>query len=158
MQLDVTDHTILTLLQEEGRITNADLAERVSLSPSAALRRVRALEAQGVIDGYVALLNPTAIGRPTTVFVEISLASQEESHLDAFEEAIVKCPEVMRCDLMSGQSDYLVQLACLDVSDYERIHRTQLALLPGVSRLRSSFALRTVCNRTAYDLSPKPAP
>lgn len=153
MELDATDRAIIDVLQANGRISNARLAERVNLSPSACLRRVRALEAGGVIEGYVALINPAAIGRGTTVFVEISLASQEESHLDAFEAAIARCPEVMRCHLMSGESDYLVQLACADVGDYERIHRTQLAILPGVARLRSGFALREVCDRTAHPLT-----
>ncbi len=127
-------------------MTNTELADRVNLSASACLRRVRALEKASIISGYTAVVNAAALGRPTTVFVEISLSSQEEGHLDAFEEAIKGCPEVQGCHLMSGESDYLVQLACADVGDYERIHRTQLAILPGVSRLRSSFALREVCN------------
>lgn len=152
MALDATDRAIITVLQDNGRITNAELANRVSLSPSACLRRVRALEREGVINRYAALVSPAAVGRATSVFVEITLSSQEESHLDAFEAAILRCPEVMRCHLMSGEADYLIQIACADVSDYERIHRTQLALLPGVARLRSSFALRKVCDRTAYQL------
>ncbi len=133
-------------------MTNVELAERVSLSPSAALRRVRALEREGVIDRYVALVDPAAVGRATTVFVQITLASQHDDHLDAFEAAIARVPEVMRCHLMAGESDYLVQLACADVADYERIHRTHLSGLPGVARLRSSFALRQVCDRTALGL------
>jgi Lrp/AsnC family transcriptional regulator, leucine-responsive regulatory protein len=153
MYLDVTDRAILNVLQRAGRITNVELSDQVNLSPSACLRRVRTLEREGVIDGYVALVDPAAVGRPTTVFVEISLASQEEGHLDAFEAAIAQCPEVMRCHLMSGEFDYLVQLACADVSDYERIHRTNLSTLPGVARLRSSFALRQVCDRTSYELA-----
>lgn len=152
MSLDPTDHAIVTILQEDGRITNAELATRVNLSPSACLRRVKALERDGVIERYAALVDPAAVGRATSVFVEITLASQEESHLDAFEEAIVGCPEVMRCYLMAGQADYLVQLACEDVGDYERVHRTLLAQLPGVARLRSSFAIRKVCDRTAFQL------
>jgi Lrp/AsnC family leucine-responsive transcriptional regulator len=152
MPLDATDRAILNVLQAAGRISNVELAERINLSPSACLRRVRALERDGVIDRYVALVDPAAVGRPTTVFVEISLAGQDDDHLDAFEAAITRCPEVMRCHLMAGESDYLVQLACADVSDYERIHRTYLSTLPGVARLRSSFALRKVCDRTGYEL------
>ncbi|MDH3681236.1 MAG: Lrp/AsnC family transcriptional regulator [Acidimicrobiia bacterium] len=147
MSLDATDQAILEVLRTDGRITNADLAERVNLSASACLRRVRALESAGVILGYVALVDSAALGRATTVFVEISLDSQQESHLDAFEAAIAKCPEVVRCHLMTGEFDYLVQVDCADVVDYERIHRTQLALLPRVARVRSSFALRQVCDR-----------
>lgn len=152
MSLDATDRAILMVLQESGRISNVELADQVSLSPSACLRRVRTLERAGVIDRYVALVDPAAIGRPTTVFVEISLAGQDDEQLDAFEAAIGGCPEVMRCHLMAGEADYLVQLACVDVSDYERIHRTYLSGLPGVARLRSSFALRKVCDRTDYQL------
>ena len=142
----------MKLLQGSGRITNVELADQVSLSPSACLRRVRGLERAGVIDRYVALVEPGAVGRGTTVFVEISLTGQDDDHLDAFEAAIARCPEVMRCHLIASESDYLVELACADVGDYERIHRTYLSSLPGVSRLRSSFALRKVCDRTAYDL------
>lgn len=150
--LDATDVAILNVLQAEGRITNADLAERVNLSASAALRRTRALEESGVIDGYVALVDPDAVGRPTSVFVEISLASQREEELDAFEAAIRQTPEVMECHLMAGDADYLVKVQCADVADYERIHRQYLAVLPGVTRLRTSFALRTVLATTSVDL------
>ncbi len=152
MTLDATDRAILRILQDDARITNNELAERVHLSPSACLRRVRRLEDQGVIDRYVTLVDPDAIGRPTTVFVEISLASQEESQLDAFEAQVVARPEVVSCHLMAGNADYLVQVRCADVSDYERIHRTHLAVLPGITRIRSSFSLRTVCNRTTLPL------
>ena len=149
MDIDATDRALMTILQDDARITNNDLAERVHLSPSACLRRVRRLEERGFIDRYVTLLDPAAIGRPTTVFVEISLASQDEGQLDAFEAEVIKRPEIMSCHLMAGNADYLVQVRCADVDDYERIHRTHLAMLPGVTRIRSSFALRTVCQRTA---------
>lgn len=151
-QLDSIDRLILNELQRDGRQTNADLAGAVGLSPSATLRRVRALEEKGVIDGYVTLISRNAVGRATTVFVEISLAGQSEQLLDTFEAAIVKCPEVMSCHLMAGNADYLVQVACNDVEDFERVHRTHLAQLPGVTRIRSSFALRAVCQRTGFDL------
>lgn len=152
MDLDATDRSILNEIQHDASTSNNELAEQVGLSPSATLRRVRRLETDGVIDRYVALLDPTTIGRGTTAFVEISLASQEEAALDAFEAAVVKSPDVMACHLMAGDADYIVQVACADVADYERIHRTHLALLPGVTRIRSSFSLRTVANRTAFDL------
>lgn len=152
MHLDATDRAILAEVQIDARMSNNDLADRVGLSPSATLRRVRRLETDGVIERYVALLEPSAIGRGTTAFVEISLASQEEAALDAFEEAIVGSPAVMACHLMAGDADYIVQVACADVADYERIHRTHLALLPGVTKIKSSFSLRTVANRTAFDL------
>lgn len=152
MGLDEIDHTILKELQVDGRLSNVELAERVGLSPSACLRRVRRLETDGVIDRYTMLVDPVAIGRPTSVFTEISLHSQEERGLDAFEAAVAQIPEVMSCYLMAGDADYLVHVRCADVADYERIHRTQMAILPGVDRIQSRFALRTVCHETRYQL------
>ncbi len=151
-RLDATDTAILRVLQERGRISNTELADRVALSASACLRRVRSLEESGVIDRYVALVNADAVGRATSVFVEISLSSQQEQVLDAFEEAIRATPAVMECNLMAGDADYLLRVQCSDVADYERIHRQYIAVLPGVTRVKSSFALRTVLATTAMDL------
>lgn len=148
VELDRTDRLILERLQVDGRISNADLAVAVHLSPSATLRRVRRLEEAGVIDRYVMLVNPAKVGVPTSVFVEISLASQHEDVLDAFEAKVVEIPEVMSCHLMAGQADYLLHVVCADVADYERIHRSRIAQLPGVATLRSSFAIRTVSDHT----------
>ncbi len=145
--LDAIDHVLIDELQHNGRITNLELAERIGLSPSACLRRVRSLEESGVIVGYRALIDRAVQGRSTSVFVEITLTSQEESVLDAFEAAVAVHPSVMSCHLMAGDADYLVHVACEDVSHYEQLHRTHLAQLPGVARIRSSFALRTVVER-----------
>ncbi|MDH5237574.1 MAG: Lrp/AsnC family transcriptional regulator [Acidimicrobiia bacterium] len=153
IDLDATDRAILAELQHDGRMTVAELAERIHLSSSAVLRRMRRLETAGVIDRYVMLVDRHAIGRPTSVFVEISLTSQHEDLLDEFEAAVGSCPEVMSCHLMSGQYDYLLHVAVADVADYERVHRSHLAVLPGVAQLRSSFALRTVLDKTAYELA-----
>lgn len=153
VRLDATDRAILDILQVDGRISNAALAERVHLSASACLRRVRRLEEAGVIERYVALLDPAAVGRGTHVFVEISLQSQAEEVLDAFEEVVAQAPEVMSCHLMAGQADYLVHVVVADVADYERLHRTHLAKLPGVAKLHSSFAIRAVHSGTAYRLT-----
>ena len=150
--LDYVDRAILTLLQQDGRIANVDLAEAVHLSPSACLRRVRRLEDGGYIDRYVALLDPTAVGRGTDVFVGITLVGQAEATLDAFEAAVAIRPEVMSCHLMAGEFDYLVHVVVRDVADYEVLHRTHLAQLPGVARMVSSFALRPICDRTAYPI------
>lgn len=149
MDLDALDRTILKELQRDGRLSNAELAAKIGLSASATLRRTRALERRGVIEGYIALVDRGAIGRGTTVFVEITLDNQTESKLDGFEAAITNCPEVVACHLMAGDADYLVQVACADVEDYERVHRDWLSTLPGVARIRSSFALRAVGPRTA---------
>ncbi|HPF60141.1 MAG TPA: Lrp/AsnC family transcriptional regulator [Candidatus Competibacteraceae bacterium] len=152
MECDRTDRQILQLLQSDGRMSNTDVAERVHLSPSACLRRTKRLEEEGLIEGYRMLLNQQAIGKPTNVFVEISLKSQNEEILDAFERAVIQCPDIMECYLMAGDADYVVRVIATDVADYERIHRTYLSRLPGVARLRSSFALRTVCHKTALPL------
>ena len=152
MDLDAVDRAILGQLQRDGRTTNAELAAIVGLSPSATLRRTRSLEQRGIIDGYVALISPGAVGRGTTVFVEITLDTQSGRRLDRFEDAIVGCPEVVACHLMAGDADYLVQVACADVEDFERVHRDWLSQLPGVARIRSAFALRAVCQRTAFEL------
>ncbi len=152
IDLDAMDRAILATLQRDARITNADLAERVHLSPSACLRRVRRLERDGVIDHYTAVLNREAIGLPTSVFVEISLASQREDVLDEFEDVVMRAPEVMSCHLMAGAADYLVHVVCDGVEDYERIHRSHLAQLPHVNRLRSSFAIRNVGDRSHISL------
>ncbi len=148
MELDETDRAILTVLQSRGRITNADLAAAVGLSPSAALRRTRSLEQSGVIAGYGARVDATALGRGTTVFIEIALTAQSGVRLDDFEASVTDCPEVVACHLMAGDFDYLVQVVCADVTDYERIHRDWLSKMPGVDRIRSSFALRSVCDRS----------
>ena len=155
--LDSVDRAILDLLQEDGRLANVDLADAVNLSPSACLRRVRRLEEEGFINQYVALINPSRVGMGTNVFVEITLSSQAGDALDAFEIAVTKRPEIMSCHLMAGDFDYLLRVVIDDVADYEALHRTHLAQLPGVARLVSSFALRPVCDRTAYPLKEQRA-
>jgi Lrp/AsnC family leucine-responsive transcriptional regulator len=152
MDLDATDRRILTVLQKEGRITNAELSERVNLSPSACHRRVQRLEAEGWIAGYVALVDARRLGRPTTVFVEITLQGQADEVLDAFERAVQKVPDVLECHLMAGTADYLLKVMAQDTEDFARIHRQHLARLPGVRQMHSSFALRTVFKTTALPL------
>jgi Lrp/AsnC family transcriptional regulator, leucine-responsive regulatory protein len=147
--LDPTDRRILGVLQKAGRITNAELADRVNLSASACHRRVQRLEAEGFIAGYVALLDARRLGRPTTVFVEITLQGQADELLDAFEKAVQKVPDVLECHLMAGTADYLLKLTAHDTEDFARIHRQHLARLPGVAQMHSSFALRTVFKTTA---------
>ena len=144
MKLDRTDQAILTELQRDGRLSNRELAERVHLSESACLRRVRALEEAGVIDRYAALVSQSKVGLPGTVFVSITLNRQEQGDLAAFEEAVKRVPEVMECYLMTGAQDYLVRVVVSDPADFERLHSQHLTRLPGVARVQSSFALRTV--------------
>jgi Lrp/AsnC family leucine-responsive transcriptional regulator len=147
--LDATDRRILGVLQKDGRITNADLSERVNLSPSACHRRVQRLEEDGFIASYVALLDTRKMGRPTTVFVEITLQSQAEDLLDAFEREVARVPDILECHLMAGTADYLIKIMAQDTEDFARIHRQHLSRLPGVRQMQSSFALRTVVKTTA---------
>jgi len=149
MDLDATDRRILTVLQKQGRITNAELSERVNLSPSACHRRVQRLEEEGFIGSYVALLNARRLGRPTLVFVEITLQGQADEVLEAFEREVKKVPDVLECHLMAGTADYLLKVVAQDTEDFARIHRQHLARLPGVAQMHSSFALRTVQQTTA---------
>lgn len=153
VELDDVDRQILEHLQVDAGLTNVDLAERVGLSPSACLRRVQRLESSGVVAGRVLLIDPVAIGRPLQVFVEITLESQSEAYLDGFESAVQTVPEVMSCHLLAGDFDYLLHLTVENTADFERIHRSHLSGLPGVARMRSSFALRTVFSTTRHDLS-----
>jgi len=150
--LDATDVRILNVLQRHGRITNAELSERVNLSPSACHRRVQRLEAEGFVAGYVALLDPRKVGRPAVVFVEITLANQSDEVLDAFEREVARLPDVMECHLMAGSADYILKVLVRDTEDFARIHRQHLARLPGVAQMQSSFALRTVFKTTAIGL------
>lgn len=149
MALDSTDRRILGVLQKAGRISNAELSERVNLSPSACHRRVQRLEAEGYIKDYVALLDARKMGCPTTVFVEITLSGQADEVLDAFEREVARVPDVLECHLMAGKSDYLLKVVAENTEDFARIHRQYLARLPGVQGMQSSFALRTVFKTTA---------
>jgi Lrp/AsnC family transcriptional regulator, leucine-responsive regulatory protein len=150
--LDPTDLRILGVLQREGRVTNAELAERVHLSASACHRRVARLEADGVISGYAAMLDPRAVGRRSTVFVEITLSGQSDELLDAFEREVARIPDVLECHLMAGTADYLLKVVARDTDDFARIHRRHLARLPGVAQMHSSFALRRVVSTSALPL------
>ena len=148
--IDATDRLILNEMQLDGRVSHSELAERVGLSTSACHRRVRRLEAEGVIAGYVMILDTGAVGRDLDVFVEVSLVSQSEESLRCFEEEVRNCREVMSCHLVAGDADYLLHLAVQDHRDFERIHNQHLSRLPGVSRLRSNFAIRTVYQTTRH--------
>lgn len=152
IDLDPTDRRILTILQRDGRLSNAELSEQVSLSPSACHRRVQRLEKDGYITGYVALVDPRRIGRRTTVFVEITLSGQADEILDAFEKAVAKVPDVLECHLMAGAADYLLKVVAEDAEDFARIHRRHLAKLPGVQTLQSSFSLKKVRQTTALPI------
>lgn len=146
--LDKIDRAILNELQHDARLSNVEMAGRVGLSESACLRRVKVLEESGLVDKSVTLLDQTACGRPGNVFVQVTLNSQRQDELATFEEAVRHVPEVMECYLMSGAQDYMLRVIVKDTTDYERIHTQQLTQLPGVARVHSAFALRTVLKKT----------
>jgi DNA-binding Lrp family transcriptional regulator len=152
MRLDRFDKAILDQLQRDGRISNVQLAALVNLSESACLRRVRVLEQAGLIERYVALLDQKEAGLTGTVFVHIVLGREEQSDLAAFESAVQNIPEVMECYLMTGEFDYLLRVVVSDMADFERIHHSELTRLPGVARVNSSVAIRTVTKKTALPL------
>lgn len=147
LKLDKIDHAIITNLQNDGRISNADLADRVGLSQSACIRRVKSLEKDGVIEGYVAVMDQTAAGLPDNVFVQITVERQTKELLNEFEKIVHDCPQIMECYLMSGDADYLLRVIVSDASDYEKLHMDVLTALPGVSQIKSNFSLRTVTKK-----------
>jgi Lrp/AsnC family transcriptional regulator, leucine-responsive regulatory protein len=149
VQLDAIDRAILTELQVEGRLSNQDLAQRVHLSPSACLRRVKALEDSGVIAQYVALVNPRAVGRHGISYTIINLESMNTAQLEAFEQAARDQPEILDCFYVAGSNDYLIRFAYRDAEDLERFHSDVLMHLPGVARSNSLLVLRTVKKTTS---------
>ena len=151
--LDAIDRRILAELQADARISNAALAAAVGLSPSPCLRRVRALEAAGVIKGYTALLEAGAVGLPISVFVQVTLERQVEQALETFERAIRERPEVMECYLMTGDADYLLRVVVSDLAAYERFLKEHLTRVAGVASIKSSFALNQVKYSTALPLA-----
>jgi Lrp/AsnC family leucine-responsive transcriptional regulator len=152
LQLDAIDRSILSELQSNGRLSNVELAQRVHLSPSACLRRVKQLEESGVIAGYVALLNPKLVGRSGISFTIINLETMSNGLLEAFEAAVRETPEILDCFYVAGSNDYLIRFAYRDAEDLERFHSETLMRLPGVERSNSMLVLRTVKRTTALPL------
>jgi len=152
VKLDAIDRAILAELQREGRLSNLELAQRVHLSPSACLRRVKALEDSGVIAQYVAMVNPRAVGKHGVSFTIINLETMNTPQLEAFEQAVRDQPEVLDCFYVAGSNDYLIRFAYRDAEDLERFHSDVLMRLPGVARSNSLLVLRTVKKTTALPL------
>jgi DNA-binding Lrp family transcriptional regulator len=155
--LDDIDRRILLHLQRDARLTNAELAEKVGISASPCWRRVRAMEEDGVIARYATLVDQSAVGLPVSVFVSVTLERQAESALEIFEKAVLERPEVLECYLMTGDADYLLRVVVPDLAAYERFVMAHLTRVPGVSSIKSSFALRAVKYRTELPLA-EPAP
>lgn len=151
-ELDTIDRKILWELQHEAKLTNVELAARVGLSPSPCLARVRALEQEGVISRYVALLAPETLGLGISVFIQITLERQAERALETFEARMATYPEVMECYLMTGDSDYLLRVLVRDIAELQRFIVRDISKIPGIANIRSSFALKQVKYNTALPL------
>ncbi len=143
MRFDDIDMRILGLLQDNGRMTNVELAERVGLTAPPCLRRVRALEQQGAITGYHAALDPAALGYNLTVFAMVSLRSQAESDLRAFEQMVADIPEVRECHMLNGEIDFILKIVAPDLQSFQHILTTKLTPAPNVEHVKTSLTIRT---------------
>lgn len=153
-KLDRIDLRMLAEIQGNGRITNQELSERVGLSPSPCLRRLKQLEQDGVVTGFVALVDPGRVGLGVTAFVRIRLDQQDDRHLTLFEDAVSAIPAVMECYLMTGDADYQLRVVVTDLAAYEEFLRRDLIKIPGVAQVTTSFALRPVVYKTALPINP----
>lgn len=142
--MDETDKKIISELQKDGRLTNQELSERVNLSPSPCLRRVRSLEERGIIKGYTALIDQKELGLPVTVFIRISLQNHGLEHVKIFEDAMQNIGEILDCYLMTGKADYLLRVAVADLQAYEVFMREQIHHIPGIASIDTSFAYGVV--------------
>lgn len=142
--MDKLDHRILSILQKDGQISMSSLSEQVGLSLSACHRRVKLLEANGIITGYAARLSRKALGFEVQVFMEVKLVSQRREDTAAFEEAISAMPEILECHMISGEFDYLVRVAARSPTDYERLYRERLSSIPSVSQMKTLLSLSTI--------------
>ena len=152
-KLDRVDRRILKALQDDGRMTNVDLARRAEISAPPCLRRVRALEEGGYIRGYHADINPEALGFGVTVFAQVGLSSQAESDLRAFEALMQSWPEVRECHMLAGETDFLLRIVAVDWDAYQRFLTTRLTAAPNVSHVKSSLAIRTSKNMPGVPIS-----
>lgn len=152
LTLDRTDFNILHHLQNNGRISNTELADQVGLSPSPCLRRVKSLEQAGIIRRYAAIVDAKAVGLPISVFVNVSLHSQERVSLEKFEDEIAKYAEVMECYLMTGNFDYILRIVVPDLESYEHFLAEKLTRTPGVANIQSSLTLKQVVYKTELPL------
>jgi Lrp/AsnC family transcriptional regulator, leucine-responsive regulatory protein len=150
---DRTDRAILATLQRDGRIANVDLAEAVSLSPSACLRRVKALEASGIIEGYRAEISPTKAGLGLTAYIGVRVESHSRATADEIERALTAIPAVVSCYLVTGSDDYMVEIAARDMADYEDLLLDRILAIPAVVAAHSTFAIRTVLSRGPVPLT-----
>ncbi|MCX7282798.1 MAG: Lrp/AsnC family transcriptional regulator [Novosphingobium sp.] len=148
--MDRADFALLDALQKDSAQSIADLADKVALSSSACHRRIKALEAEGVIAGYGARIEPRRLGLTVEVFVEITLTGQSREVMDRFERAVGDFDDILECHLMSGAADYLLRVSARDLEHYDQIHRECLARLPGVATMQTSFSLRRIKQMRGY--------
>jgi len=153
MEIDQTDCRILNVLQKDGRISNQELADRVGLSPSPCLRRTRLLESGGVVQKYVALLDPSAVGRGLQAIVQVRLDHQTTVSVDRFEKEILKFPEVLECDLIAGDWDYMLRVAVRDLEEFRKFSVNSLAKIAGVANVKSNISMKQVKYSTALPLN-----
>ena len=153
MAIDRIDRQILSLLQDDGRMTNVDLAERVGLTAPPCLRRVRALEEAGVIRGYHADLDPASLGFPITVFAMVSLRSQAEHDLAAFEAHVADIPEIRECHMLNGEIDFILKIVASDLKSFQEILTTHLTPAPNVASVKTSLTIRTAKSQSGIPVS-----
>jgi Lrp/AsnC family leucine-responsive transcriptional regulator len=151
-EIDDVDRKILTVLQTDAHTTSEQLSALVGLSPSPCARRIRNLEAAGVIKGYIAVVDQVKVGLPVSVFASIKLERQKEEHLDRFAKAVQRWPEIVECYLMTGQQDYLLRIVVKDLAAYEAFLKRTLTRLEGVASIESSFALGQVKHAQALPI------
>ena len=157
MELDRYDRQILAVLQEDGRISNQDLADRIGLSPSPCLRRVRALEEAGIIAGYRALLDARKLGLTLMALIHISMDRHTPDRFENFEAEVNALPEIVECLLITGQdADYQLKAVVRDMDAYQELLLNRITRIPGVTGVHSSFVLRRVVERTALPVATKP--
>ncbi|RIA46589.1 AsnC family transcriptional regulator [Hephaestia caeni] len=154
MAFDRIDRQILGLLQDDGRMTNVELAERVGLTAPPCLRRVRALEEAGAIKGYHAELDPPALGYPITVFAMVSLKSQAERDLTEFEQHMADIPEIRECHMLNGEIDFILKIVATDLKAFQEILTTHLTPAPNVASVKTSLTIRTSKLKPGIPVSP----
>ncbi|GGB31435.1 AsnC family transcriptional regulator [Sphingomonas metalli] len=158
MAIDRIDRQILSLLQDNGRMTNVDLAERVGLTAPPCLRRVRALEDAGAIRGYHADLDAARLGYPITVFAMVSLRSQAERDLSAFEDHVAAIPEVRECHMLNGEIDFILKIVATDLKSFQEILTTHLTPAPNVASVKTSLTIRTAKSRSGIPIPADGSP
>jgi Lrp/AsnC family transcriptional regulator, leucine-responsive regulatory protein len=154
LKLDKIDCELLNHIQSDAKMANTELADKLGLSPSPCLRRVKSLENNGVIKRYVGIIDPVLVGLPISVFVTVSLRNQGRAALEEFESHIKDYEEIMECYLMTGNSDYLLRVAVPDMESYEQFLLDKITTIPCVGNIESSFSLKQVIYRTAMPLTP----